>query len=53
MVSGIAVAGAQTCCALLHSVCDLKATRMNVQHSLIQELTLEKDRVQKKKKKSL
>ena len=32
--------GVLTCCAFLHSVCDLKATQMNVQHSLIQELRL-------------
>ena len=29
-----------TFCALLHSMCDLKAPQMNVQHSLIQELLL-------------
>ena len=27
-----------TCCVLLHSMCDLKATQMNVQCTLIQEL---------------
>ena len=34
------VAGAQTCCALLHFVCDMKAAWINVQCLLIQELTL-------------
>ena len=34
------VVGMLTCCALLHSVHDLKATQMNVQHSLIHEFML-------------
>ena len=32
------VVGALTHCALLHSICDLKATQMNMQFSLIEEL---------------
>ena len=31
----IAVVGALTCASLLPSMCDLKATQMNVHHSLI------------------
>ena len=41
-VGSIVVVGALTCCALLHSICDLKATQMNVPHSLIQKLMLYK-----------
>ncbi len=40
MVGSIVVVGALTCCALLHSMCDLKVTQMNMQHNLIQELML-------------
>ena len=40
--SSIVVVGALTHCALLHSVCDLKAAQMNMQSSLIQELLLYK-----------
>ena len=36
------VVSALTCCALLHSVCNLKATQMNMQHCLIWELVLYK-----------
>ena len=36
-VSRILVVGILTHCALLHSVCDLKATQMNVQHSILWE----------------
>ena len=39
-VVSIVLLGALTRCALLHSVFDLKATQMNVQHSLIQKLIL-------------
>ena len=35
MVDSIVVVGALTRCALFLSVCDLKATQMNVQRSLI------------------
>ena len=42
VISSIVVVGGLRCCALLHSVSDLKATQMNVQHSLIQELLLYK-----------
>ena len=40
MVGSIVVVGTLTCCALLHSLCDLKEAQMNIQHSLIQELML-------------
>ena len=36
----IMVIGVLTCCALLHSMCDLKATQMNMQCSLIWKLML-------------
>ena len=36
------VVGALIHCALVHSVCDLKATHMKMRHSLIQELMLYK-----------
>ena len=36
------VVGALASCALFHYVYDLKATQMNVQHSLIQEIMLYK-----------
>ena len=36
----IVVVGILTQCALLHFVCDLKASKMNIQHSLIQGLML-------------
>ena len=39
-VGSIVVVGALTRCALLHSECDFKVTKLNVQHSLIQELML-------------
>ena len=58
MVDAILVVGAQTCCALLQIVNDLKATHMNGQHSLIRGLILsesepsKKATAQKKKKKS-
>ena len=38
VVSSIVVVGALTCCVLPHSVSDLTATQMNIQHSLILEL---------------
>ena len=38
VVNGIMVVGVLTCCALLHSVCDLKAIQMNQQYRLNQEL---------------
>ena len=34
------VVGVLTCCALLHSVFDFKATQINIQHSLIQEVMI-------------
>ena len=40
MVGSIVVASALSCCALLHSMHDLKVTQMNVQHHLICELML-------------
>ena len=36
----VVVVGALTCCALLHSVCDLKVEQMNLRRSLNRELTL-------------
>ena len=42
VVGSIVVVGVPTCCALLHFMCNLKATQMNVQHSLIGELTIYK-----------
>ena len=42
MVRSILLVGVLTCCALLHSVCNLKAVQRNVQHSLIKELMLYK-----------
>ena len=35
IVDSIVIAGVLTRCALLHSVCDMKATQINVQCSLI------------------
>ena len=40
VVGSIVVVGALTCCALLHSMCDLKVTQMNMQHSIICDLML-------------
>ena len=40
MVGSIVVTGVLTGCALLHSVCDLKAEHINVQCSLIRKLIL-------------
>ena len=40
VVGSIMLVGVLTCCALLHLMCDLKPTKMNVQCSLIQELML-------------
>ena len=40
VVGSIMVVGLLTGCALLHSVCDLKASQMKVQHCLIWELIL-------------
>ena len=42
MVDSIVVVDVQTYWALFQSECDLKATEMNMQHSLIQELILYK-----------
>ena len=39
-LGSIMVVGVLTCCALLHSLCDLKAAQMNMQCSVIQELML-------------
>ena len=41
MVGSIVVVGVLTC-TMLHSMCNLKATQMNMQHNLIQELMLYK-----------
>ena len=38
MLGSVVVVGALTCCALLDSMCDLKATYMNVQCNLIWEV---------------
>ena len=38
LVGSIMVVGVLTRSALLHSMCDLKTTQMNMHHSLIQEL---------------
>ena len=40
VVGSIMVVRMLTCCALVHSICDLKVTRMNVQHISIQKLML-------------
>ena len=40
MFGSIVVVGALTCCALLHSVYDLKATKVNLQGTLIREFIL-------------
>ena len=40
--SRILVIGVLKCCTLLHSMCELKATLLNVRHSLIQEFTFYK-----------
>ena len=42
VVDSIVVVGALTCCALFHSVCDLKASQMNMQSSLIRGFMLYK-----------
>ena len=42
VVGSVVVFGVLICCALLHSVWDLKAAQMNMWHSLIQELMLHK-----------
>ena len=42
MVNRIMVVGALTHCTLLHFMCNLKSSQMNVQYSLIQELRLYK-----------
>ena len=42
MIDSMMVVGVLTCCTLLHSVYDLKAIQMNVQHSLIQKIILYK-----------
>ena len=42
MIGSIMVVGAVTCCVFLHSMCNLKATKMNVQYSLIHKLMLYK-----------
>ena len=41
VVASIMLVGALTHCALLHSVCDLKAVQTNVHHSLLRELLYE------------
>ena len=38
MVGSVVIVSAQTCCALLHSVSDLKVAHMNAQCSLVWEL---------------
>ena len=40
MVGSIVVVSVLARCEFLHSVCDVKATQMNMQHNLIQELVL-------------
>ena len=40
VVDSIVVVGVLTCCALLHSMCNLKATQMNVLYSFIWEFML-------------
>ena len=40
VVGSIVIVGALTCCALLHSLCDLKDMQMNVQYSIIWEIML-------------
>ena len=40
LISSTVIVGALTCCALIHSEFDLKATEMNVQFGLILEFTL-------------
>ena len=40
MIGSIVIFGALLHCALLHSVDDVKAAQMNMQHSLIQEYML-------------
>ena len=40
VVSISVVVGALTCCALLHSVCDMKTTKLNIQCCLIKQLRL-------------
>ena len=40
MIGSIVVVGTMTRYELLCSMCDLKAARMNIQHSLIRELRL-------------
>ena len=40
VVVSIVVGSAQTCCALIQSMCDVKAAQMDVQFNLIQELIL-------------
>ena len=40
VVDSIMVIGVLTCCLLLHPTCDLKASQMNMQRSLFQELML-------------
>ena len=42
MVDSVVVVGMLIHDALLHSVCDLKAAKINMQHSLISELILYK-----------
>ena len=42
LVGSIMIVAALTHCELLHSVCDLKTTQMNMQHNLIWELMLYK-----------
>ena len=40
VIGSIVAVGTLTCCALFHSMCDLKAPQMNVQQGLIWELRL-------------
>ena len=35
VVGSFVVVGSLTCCTLFHSICDLKAVQMNIEHSLI------------------
>ena len=40
MVGSILVVGMLTCCALLHSMCELKAAQLNMQHIIISRTSI-------------
>ena len=52
-IGSIAVVGARTCCALVYSMCDLKAVQMNMQCNLIRESMLEEFELRQKNQKHL